>query len=818
MPRLYMILFALFAIALAGAIVGCARDAGDGPEPTGDSQPHVTSAATSSPTPGSDIGALSTLRTSASPEPTSAVEPTPRPKPEGIIIYENHTESYGHTGTYSRGCKDPLVYPSNKLGAYRVRWSPDGSRILFNVGDGSGQMTLYYVEADGSRIGKIVDGTVDLSETAATDGESRDGTSVNTSESIKEIGKGPTMYFDVSPDGNRVAYSTCIYDEDSSVRGKTGYRYDISVVDIDGTNDETVAKGDSVDIFPVWSPDGTRLAFISAGNRDAKMILGRIFIYTVETGKRRNLSLKNANRVAPYPPAWSPDGRTIAFVAYEPDESSDTGFTRVVYTVGVDSSGLTRISEGLNGPSWSADGKRIAFVVPGPDVPALYSFAADGMDPVRIADLPDVENLIGASAHGLPLSSVEALWSPDGSEILLNALALRVAADGTGEVESLPFGFISEERVVGRTATWSPDGSRIAVRIFWAGKNYFDGGDVVLLMVHRNSAFPQALVRKGVTLVAENSGWRDNRSSIAFCSDGIVVAEPENNPGLVEDCEILIGLRDDLSGGVALNWGSGIPIEEWAGVTVESVERRSHPVARRVTRLRFPSRHSSSSEYLVDLEGRLPPELGGLEELRVLVFEDQGLDGEIPPELGKLKNLTELDLSNNIFSGEIPPDFGNLKNLEVLDLEGSRLEGEIPPELGNLENLAELNLSGNRLSGEIPPQFSNLEKLRVANLRGNELSGEIPSELGNFKNLRVINMRDNDLSGPIPPELGSLKNLRVLDLTFNSLSGPIPRAMGDVSTLEELQLGGNDLEGCIPAALQEKFPYLSGNLELPFCE
>ena len=99
------------------------------------------------------------------------------------------------------------------------------------------------------------------------------------------------------------------------------------------------------------------------------------------------------------------------------------------------------------------------------------------------------------------------------------------------------------------------------------------------------------------------------------CSNGIAVPSPADNPGLVNDCTILLGARDILAGTAILNWSAETPISEWSGVRV------SVPGAR--------------VEYL---------------HLRSL-----GLTGTIPPELGELHELDHLTLSYNRLTGEIPP-------------------------------------------------------------------------------------------------------------------------------------------------------------------
>ena len=113
------------------------------------------------------------------------------------------------------------------------------------------------------------------------------------------------------------------------------------------------------------------------------------------------------------------------------------------------------------------------------------------------------------------------------------------------------------------------------------------------------------------------------------------------------------------------NWLSDVPISEWSGVTIDD-------------------------------NGRVT----GLNLRR------NQLSGKIPPELGNLENLTRLDLRQNQLSGEIPPWLDNLANLQELSLRDNQLSGEIPSELGNLANLVSLFLGGNQLIGSVPNSLS----------------------------------------------------------------------------------------------------------------
>ena len=269
------------------------------------------------------------------------------------------------------------------------------------------------------------------------------------------------------------------------------------------------------------------------------------------------------------------------------------------------------------------------------------------------------------------------------------------------------------------------------------------------------------------------------------CDSGTAVPSPEENPGLVADCAILLEAEAQIAGRATLNWDAGMPITAWDGVRVGGTPTR-------VRKLELPSR---------GLTGSLPPQLGGLSGLLVLQLRDNQLSGPIPAELGALAELQELSLSRNQFNGPIPAEVGSLRSLEALRLEDNRLSGAIPAALGSLENLRRLLLQSNQLSGPIPSELGRLEGLRRLHLYNNQLSGPIPSELGGLRSLELLDVYDNQLSGPIPSELGGLEGLRRLHLHNNQLSGPIPSELGDLRGLQILDLYNNQLSGPIPSDL-----------------
>ena len=220
----------------------------------------------------------------------------------------------------------------------------------------------------------------------------------------------------------------------------------------------------------------------------------------------------------------------------------------------------------------------------------------------------------------------------------------------------------------------------------------------------------------------------------ASCSAGVAVPDPSDNAGLVSDCETLLELRDALAGTGTLNWGHGVAMTSWDGVTVGGG---------RVTQLSLRQR---------------------------------GLTGIIPPGLGDLTGLNALWLHENELTGEIPTELGGLSSLIWMALYGNDLTGPIPGELGDLADLSQLLLQQNRLSGEIPAALGGLTSMIVLQLHDNDLSGPIPWELGNLSGLSIIQLSDNPLEGCVPPALRgvSSNDFGSLGLPYCAQAGPVP--------------------------------------------
>ncbi|HSN85228.1 MAG TPA: S9 family peptidase, partial [Thermoanaerobaculia bacterium] len=111
----------------------------------------------------------------------------------------------------------------------------------------------------------------------------------------------------ISPDGKKIAFVRVTVDEK-----KEGYDTALWIVPTTGSEPARPLTSGTGDSSPRWSPDGSRLVFVRAGEKDGQPQPGQLYLLSMQGGEARRLT--DVPRGAGSP-AWSPDGRSIAFTS-----------------------------------------------------------------------------------------------------------------------------------------------------------------------------------------------------------------------------------------------------------------------------------------------------------------------------------------------------------------------------------------------------------------------------------------------------------------------------------------------------------------------
>ena len=273
----------------------------------------------------------------------------------------------------------------------------------------------------------------------------------------------------VSPDGSRIAYSA--YKKSGWLPWDRTESWEIVTANPDGSDGHLLTKNDRLDVNPVWSPDGTSIFSVSVPQGSFGF---RGISVAAEDGSDTPSVMKfvypKGNHPVSGTPVLSPDGSRIAFLVDRIPSRNE------MYVIETDGSGLTKLADETGLPAWSPDGQRIAFAkaetwdsrYPSGTAAGIYTIGLDVSEPQEIISFPRQS-----------VDWVDSIsWSPDGPAILFGPYIIE--ADGSA-MRELPG--------PGNHASWSPDGSRIAV---YAGSL----SDVVLYTMARDGSDIRVLVEK----------------------------------------------------------------------------------------------------------------------------------------------------------------------------------------------------------------------------------------------------------------------------------------------------------------------------------
>ena len=208
----------------------------------------------------------------------------------------------------------------------------------------------------------------------------------------------------LSPDGQQIAFLTARHDPNPQF---PHFKYEIYVMDADGSNPRRLTHTDAAEDHPAWSPDGTQILFDADYDGDG---FYEIYAMNADGTDVTRLTSGAANDQFG---DWSPDGSQIAF-------SSDRNANWDIFVMNVDGSNQQPLTDSPDWelfPAWSPDGTRIAFdgLVPRSRNTDVFVMNADGSDVRRLTDSPRFDE--------------SPVWSPDGSQI-----AFQTERDGHFEI------------------------------------------------------------------------------------------------------------------------------------------------------------------------------------------------------------------------------------------------------------------------------------------------------------------------------------------------------------------------------------------------
>lgn len=296
-----------------------------------------------------------------------------------------------------------------------VRWSPDGTRILFTApGEpGGAQIHVRWMDAEGatSQVTRLDNGPGNVRW-------SPDGDWIAFTSRVDDRADFAGVSLPDRPDGAQWTAGPKIVERAGYKRDRSGYVdtgwTHLFVVPAEGGTPRQLTRGDWNHNGIAWSPDGTEIYFTSYRTEDwdAPENWQESDIYAVEvvTGSIRRLTDKRGADGSPVP---SPDGSLIAYISG--DEHADTYRNSRIHVMNRDGSGQRSISGDYDrqsgGLMWAPDGSGLYFSVSREGYRSLHFASVDG-GVERRTEGSHLMTLSSFSDEGMAVGTISSAYEP----------------------------------------------------------------------------------------------------------------------------------------------------------------------------------------------------------------------------------------------------------------------------------------------------------------------------------------------------------------------------------------------------------------------